>query len=87
MSKYYKVVVYAKRNDQPVYSYEQYDSVKVSKLSHLLDVTAYDIAKHECRSGGFSFVIDKQVGNGVIVWVTSRDYTSELTFIVKGWPL
>jgi len=82
MSKHYKIVVYAKRNRQPVYSYEVQSVIRASKLDRMLLDGAMQIVKHETRSGyGKGAIVMYQTGNGIYVRIGG------CRFIVKGWPL
>ena len=80
MSKKYKVVVYAKRNDQPTYTYAVHTVVKQSKLSQCIIDALYDIWSHETRSGLSGQWWAYRTGGVVLVG-------GGLRFIVKGWPL
>jgi hypothetical protein len=75
----YKVVVYAKRGDQPVYSYTVHDRVKGSKVDRIVLDTVTDVITHETRSG-LTGAAQLLYHGGVIGVLSNR-------FVVKAWRL
>jgi hypothetical protein len=67
MRKRYRVTVYAKRGDQPTYSYVAFPTVKPAKVARLVADTAAQVLGHETKGAFKGTIIPK--GTGMVIRV------------------